>query len=223
MKKILAIAAVLVAQFNYAQVTKNLGDFDELKVFDRISVEIGPSDDNRIEIAGNRSRDVEVVNNNGQLKIRMKLDKLLSGEEINAVLYTRGLNDIDATEGAYVSSNAVLEQDELDLDAKEGAEIKLKVAVRELDARAVTGGKITLSGTATDQDISIGTGGIVEAAKLVTTRTEVSIKAGGEAEVNATDRVEADIKAGGNIRIYGNPRIVNEKTTLGGTIKRMNE
>src|SRR5690606_603028 len=197
--------------------------FDELKVFDRISVEIVPSDENRIEITGNRSRDVEVVNNNGQLKIRMKLDKLLSGEEINAVLYTRGLNDIDATEGAYVSSNAVLEQDELDLDAKEGAEIKLKVAVRELDARAVTGGKITLSGTATDQDISIGTGGIVEAAKLVTTRTEVSIKAGGEAEVNATDRVEADIKAGGNIRIYGNPRIVNEKTTLGGTIKRMNE
>lgn len=223
MKKILVLTAILIAQINYAQVTKNLGDFDEVKVFDRISVELVPSDENRIVISGNRSSDVEVVNNNGQLKIRMKLEKLLSGEEINAVLYTRGIKGIDATEGAYVSSNATIEQDELDLDAKEGAQIKLKVGVRELDVRAVTGAKIMLSGTADDQEITIGTGGIVEAAGLVTTRTDVEIKAGGEAEVNASEKVDADIKAGGNIVIYGNPRIVNEKTTLGGTIKRAKE
>ncbi|HEX8563973.1 MAG TPA: head GIN domain-containing protein [Flavobacterium sp.] len=223
MKKVLLIAAFVITQIAAAQVTKNVGDFDEISVFDRISVEIVPSDQNKVVITGDRSRDVEVVNNNGKLKIRMALEKLLNGEEIHAVVYCRGIKSIEASEGSYVGSAATISQNALHIDAKEGAEIKMTVDVKKLNTRAVTGGKVTVSGSAVNQDIKIGTGGIVEAKSLVTVQTSVSINAGGEAEVNASDLVDANIKAGGNVVVYGNPKQIDEKTTLGGSVKRARE
>lgn len=220
MKNLIAITALLIAQLSFGQIRKNPGDFNEIKVFDRISVELVPSDENRVEVTGSRANDVEIVNNNGQLKIRMKLEKLLSGEEVNAKIYTKGIRSIDVSEGSYVGSSATIQQPALTLTAKEGAQIKLSVAVKKLNVKSVTGGNIVLSGIADQQDIVIGTGGIVSAKALKTTHTSVGISAGGEAEVNATDLVDANIKAGGNITIYGDPKLVNEKTTLGGSIKR---
>ena len=62
---------------------------------------------------------------------------------------------------------------------------------------------------------------IIQSAKLKTktsVQTDVSIKAGGEADVRASELVKADVKAGGIITIYGKPSQINQKTTLGGTI-----
>ena len=217
------IAAFVMTQIAAAQVTKNVGDFDEISVFDRISVEIVPSDENKVVISGDRSNDVEVVNSNGDLKIRMSLNKLLDGEDIHAVVYCRGIRSIEASEGSYVGSASTISQSSLEIDAKEGAEIKLNVELKKLNVRAVTGGKIMVSGTADNQNIKIGTGGIVEAKTLATVQTSVSISAGGEAEVNASELVDANIKAGGNVTVYGNPKEINEKTTLGGSVKRARE
>ncbi len=214
------VIALIIAQVSFAQVSKNLGDFDELKVFDQISVEIVPSNENKIEITGKRSQDVEVVNNNGQLKIRMKLEKLLSGEDVVIKLYSSGLRSIDVSEGSYVESAATLSQSSLELIAKEGGQIKLNVELKKLNVKAVTGGRVIVSGSADNQDINIGTGGKVEAKELVTTQTSVKISAGGEADVNATDLVDANIKAGGDVTVYGNPKEINEKTTLGGSVRR---
>ena len=38
MKKVLIIAFVFLSQITTAQVTRNLGDFDEVKVFDKINL-----------------------------------------------------------------------------------------------------------------------------------------------------------------------------------------
>lgn len=223
MKKIILIVTMIVAQVSFAQVKKNVGDFDKVRVFDRISVELVPSSENRIEIKGTRSSEVEVVNKNGELKIKMTLKKLLKGEEINAILYFKRLETIDATEGSYVGSDAVFKQSALEVSAKEGAEVKVKVELQKISEKAYTGGTLTLSGTSVNQDITIGAGGIVEAKNLKTSQTTVSVSAGGKAKINASELVDAKVKAGGNVTIYGKPAQVNQKTTLGGTIEQMPE
>jgi hypothetical protein len=97
----------MLSQLNFAQekITKNLGDFDQVKVFDRISLQLVPANENKIEITGDRREDVEIVNKNGELKVRMKLKKLLKGEDITAILYYKNeIETIEASEGSYVSS-----------------------------------------------------------------------------------------------------------------------
>ncbi len=217
MKK-LVLAILLVSQVSMGQITKNLGDFNAVKVFDQINVELIQSSENKIEISGKRSNDVEVVNKNGDVKIRMKFEKLLKGEDVTVKLYFSELKSIDASEGSYIICDEIFKQTSLDITAKEGAEIRLKLDLQKVNVRAVTGGIIKISGSATNQDASLGTGGILKAENLETAQTSVTITTGGEADVRASDLVDAKVRAGGDITIFGSPKQVNKKTTLGGSI-----
>lgn len=223
MKKTAVLAIVLFAQLSFAQVKKNVGEFNKVKVFDRIQVELVPSNEEYIEINGSRSNDVEVVNKNGELKIRMTLKKLLEGEDISAVLYFKRIESIDANEGSFVGCAKTFRQSDIRLTSQEGAEIKVDLDVQKVEVKAYTGGIVTLSGSAVNQEVSSLTGGIIKAKDLKTEQTTVAINAGGEAKVNASELVDAKVRAGGTITIYGKPKKINQKTTLGGTIEEARE
>lgn len=221
MKKILLVAILMLSQINFAQekLTKNLGDFDAVRVFDRISVQLVPANENKIEITGDRRDDVEIVNKNGDLKIRMKLKKLLKGEDITAILYFKNeIETIEASEGSYVSSEATFKAIDFSVNAKEGAEIKINLDAQKLAVKATSGGIVKLKGSANNQDIVINSGGIVDAKDLETSQTTVAINAGGEADVKASELVDAKTRAGGDITIYGSPKKINKKTFAGGNI-----
>ena len=67
MKKFLFALVLIVAttQISQAQTEKMLGDFNELKVYDRIEVALIKSDENKIIIKGKNTEDVVIVNKNG--------------------------------------------------------------------------------------------------------------------------------------------------------------
>lgn len=223
MKKLFLLSGLLVSQFFFAQdVTKELTRFTEIKVYDRISAELIPSKENKIEITGSRSSEVEVLQKNDEVKIRMPLTKLLKGESISVKIYYSGiLDEIEAFEGSFINSTALIKAQDLEITAKEGSEIRLEVDVEELDVKAVTGATVTLTGNVSgEMEADLKTGGILRAKDLKTKRTEVSISAGGEADVNATDFVKARTKAGGTINIYGKPAKIDQQTFAGGKINQ---
>jgi len=220
MKKIAFMAFLMLSQMNFAQnKTVSLGDFDEVKVFDRISVQLIQGNENKIEISGNKKEDVEIVNKNGELKVRMRLGKLLKGDDISATIYFKNeISSVEASEGSYVSSEATFKAIDFLASAKEGAEVKLNLDVKKLKVKAYSGGIVNVKGKATNQDIIINSGGIVKAKDLATSQTSVAVNAGGEADVNASELVDAKTRAGGNITVYGNPAQVNKKNVIGGNI-----
>ena len=215
---------LLITQISFSQetTTKNLGDFDAVKVFDKISLQLIPSEESKIELSGKNSSEVEIVNNNGELKVRMPIGKFLSGEDVTALLYYKNIQSLDACEGSYVSSEKAIKQISFSLNSKEGAEIKLKLEVQKLSIRATSGGIINLEGTAKNQDIIISSGGVLNAKDLQTEQTNVSINAGGTADVRASELLDAKVRAGGTITIFGKPKQINQKTVLGGSINQSN-
>jgi hypothetical protein len=212
---------VCTAQICMSQITKNVGDFSSLSVFDKIKVELVQNNLNSVQISGKKSQDVEIINNNGQLKIRMKFEKLLKGDDIEVKLNYTTLEQIEATEGSFISSNETFKNEKISLNAKEGAEIKLNLDAKELEVRSVTGASIELSGSAVEVDAKLGTGGILRADELDAERVKVSVNTGGEASVRASKKVQARVNAGGDILIYGDPDI-DQKITLGGSVRKAN-
>ncbi|MFP9097525.1 head GIN domain-containing protein [Flavobacterium sp. RHBU_24] len=219
MKKVLLLAVLGITQAISAQVTQKLGDFTAVRVFDRISVTLVKSSENKIVINGTRAGDVEVVTKNRDLKVRMKLSKLLNGEDIEAIVYYSGVIDnVEASEGSFVGSQDTFKATAFELNAKEGANIKLNLDVARLKSKANSGGILEITGKATNHDLSITSGGIFKGRELSTTQTSVSISVGGEAAVYASEFVDAKTKAGGDINVYGDPKQVNQKTFAGGSI-----
>jgi hypothetical protein len=218
MKKLVIIAFVLLSQLTNAQVSRNLGDFDEVKVFDKINVKLISSSENKVVITGDRADEVETVNKNGELKIRMPFPQLLSGNNIVVKLYFKNIESISASEGSYVSSESQFKQTILNLNSKSGAEINIDINVDKVNVKANAGGIIELSGKATNQDVVITSGGILKVKDLHTTQTSISVSAGGNAEIQAIRLVDAKVKAGGSVYIYGKPKQINKEVFIGGTI-----
>ncbi|MBO9582971.1 MAG: DUF2807 domain-containing protein [Flavobacterium sp.] len=221
MRKLIIGAAILFVQMSFGQVTKELGDFDTVKVFDKLSVKVVQADQNRIVIKGSREAEVEVVNKNGILKLRMPFPKLLSGNDLSVTLYYKHIELIDANEGATVTSNEAIKATSFKVSAQEGAVINVDLDVDKLKVSSVSGGSITLTGKATNQDASLGAGGYLLASKLETSQTTVSVSAGGKADVKASTLVDAKVSAGGSIYIYGKPKQINQKTVFGGKIEEV--
>jgi hypothetical protein len=221
MKKLFIGVAILFVQLSFSQITKDLGDFDSVKVFDKLSVKLVQSSENKIVIKGARESEVEVVNKKGLLKLRMPFPKLLSGDDLDITVYYKHIELIDVNEGANVTSKEAIKATTFKVSAQEGGTIDANLDVDKLKVSSVSGGSITLYGKASNQDASLGAGGYLLASKLSTSQTTVSVSAGGKADVNASTLVEAKVSAGGSIYIYGKPKQINQKTVFGGKIEEV--
>jgi hypothetical protein len=218
MKKLLFIL-LLISSLTYAQTEKKVGDFNKVTAFDQITVELIASEENKVVLSGTNSDVVEVVNKNGELKLRMPLTNLLKGNQVNAKVYYTDLTAIEANEGSQISSDSSIKAIGFDIIAKEGSKIDINLEVSNLNVKITSGGIVKTAGTAKNQDVVISAGAIYEAKELITEQTVISINAGGEATIFATELADAKARAGGDIMIYGNPSQVNKKTFAGGRIK----
>jgi hypothetical protein len=222
MKKIVLILLVFSA-VAFAQETKNVGDFNKVTSFDRIDVFLVPSDENKVQLDGKDKEDVELVNKNGELKIRMPLLKMLDGDNISVTVYYKKITAVEANEGSRIACGDKIESVTFDIIAKEGSEVKLILDVEKLNVRTANGSKIELEGTADIQDVLVNSGGIYEAPDFKTEQTKITVNAGGIALIYATELVDAKVRAGGNITISGNPKQINKDIIAGGTICTVKE
>ena len=219
---IMLLAALPHIAAQDTSITIELSDFDEIKAFDGLSVNLIPSTENKAVITGANLRKVAIVNNDGVLRLRMEIDKLFSGYRTFIDLHYSGtLNVIDVNEDARITSDETIKQDVLELRAQEGGEILISAEVEQMLIKSVTGGVITAQGVADNQDVIINTGGVYEGKEMRTKFTTVNVNAGSSAEIFASTYVQATVKAGGEVLVYGDPDRMEEKTVFGGKIKRM--
>lgn len=217
MKKIV-FGFLAMSSITFGQVEKNVGDFNKVTSFDRIDVMLVPYNENKVIIDGKEADEVELINKNGELKIRMPLLKILDGNHISVTVYYKNLSAVEANEGSRISCNDKIKSVTFDVIAKEGSEVKLILDVTNFNARAANGSKVVLQGISKNQVVKINSGGIYEAPGFKTEHTTIAVNAGGRALIFATEVVDATVRAGGSITISGKPKQINKDITAGGSI-----
>ncbi len=220
MKNFTTILLLLITFSIFAQktVTRDVGDFTELKIYDLIEVNLIQSSENKVIIKGENTGSVKILNENGKLKIRMEIDNRFKGEDTFIEVYFTNISIIDANEGSIIVVNNLIEQNKIELRSQEGAKIKVGIKVNTAIIKTISGGIVEVSGTSKNQDIVINSGGIVKGKDLKTENTIIRITAAGNAEIFVSNNLDAKVTAGGEIVIYGNPKNVKQKKLAGGNI-----
>ena len=219
--KIIIFSLFLISSITLAQTERFIGDFTKVTAFDKIDVTLIPSTENKVKLIGKNYNEVEVINKRGELKIRMPLTKMLSGETISATVYYTKIEVVEANEGSRIGAKDAISALNFDIICKEGSEIKLtNLQADRLQVRVSQGSIVTVIGDVKNQDILSNSGGKYDGQDCKTQQTVVTVNAGGMAAVYATDLVEAKTRAGGEIIIYGTPKQINEKKIAGGTIEQ---
>ena len=220
MKHTFLLTTLLITFFSFSQnqTNRDPGDFHKLQTYDLLKVNLIKSNENKAVISGKHTGNVVIKNKNGELKVRMGVEKRLSGSETKVDLYYKNIYRIEAKEGSFVFSKDTIIEPSLFIKSESGARVSLKVNTSDLVSRALSGGKITLTGAARHNNIDAYTGGWVNAKNLTTQTTKVFIKAGGVVDVYATALLELDLKAGGEANVYHKTSKIVEKITLGGVV-----
>lgn len=217
MNKLFGGFLFIFSQFFFAQSARNVGDFSSLKVYDKISVVLIHSTENKVE-TDRENADLETVNKNGELKIRMAPAKILQGNQVSVKVFYKNLNDIQASQGSVISAEGEVESKMLSLTSNEGSSINIAVNSKTLSAKLNSGGEITVTGNAGHQEILVNSGAKFLGKNIESESASVTTNAGGFAEVNVIDSVNATTRAGGVIDIYGDPNDRKVKNVIGGKI-----
>jgi len=77
-----ALLFLFALQFSFSQseLKRALGEFNELKVYDGITVVLKKSNKNFLVISGENSQNVVVINKSGIMKVKMELFKRFNAE-----------------------------------------------------------------------------------------------------------------------------------------------
>ncbi len=104
MKTKTLLIVLLVTQFVFSQNqnSRKIGDFKILKVYDLINLELIKAEENYAEISGQHSNSVVVKNKNGELKVRMGIERRFRGANTKVKIFYNNIDKIYVHEGGLV-------------------------------------------------------------------------------------------------------------------------
>ena len=224
MKHIVIIfSLVTFTIFGQSKIDRDLGDFSRVAVYDGINLELIKSEENKVEITGKNTNFVVVKNKNGDLKIRLNLEKRFSGDRTKVTLFYNTLYNIISHEGSNVFSKDTIKQADLNVKANTGSTQNLLVVLNTLNTTAATGASINISGEADYHDGSVSTGAETNAQKLKTIETYASSTTGGVLNVSVVKELEANSKLGGIINVHDKTDKITESISIGGVVNYIYE
>ena len=219
MKKIIYILALVVLpNLLSAQTERKIGDFQKLSVYDGINVELIKSDTNKVEINGKNTAYIVVKNKNGDLKIRLSVERRFSGNRTKVSVFYKSLYSIISHEGANVFSKDTINQADLNLKANSGSRQNMIVKLNTLQATATAGAKINIKGLAKYQELSATTGAEIMASKVENEEANVVSTTGALIDVSTTKDLKVNSKIGGIINVHTKTDKITEKISVGGAV-----
>jgi hypothetical protein len=224
MKKIIYILALVVLpNLLSAQTERKIGDFQKLSVYDGINVELIKSDTNRVEINGKNTAYIVVKNKNGDLKIRLSVERRFSGNRTKVSVFYKNLYSVISHEGANVFSKDTINQADLNLKANSGSRQNMIVKLNTLQATATAGAKINIKGVAKYQELSASTGAEIMVSKVQNEEANVVSTTGALIDVSTIKDLKVNSKIGGIINVHTKTDKITEKISVGGAVNYLYE
>jgi len=225
MKTKILLAILLITQGIFSQNENNrkIGDFKILKVYDLVNIELIRAEENYAEVTGEHSNNIVIKNKNGELKVRMGIERRFRGANTKVKIFYNNIDKIYVHEGAFVFSKDTIAQADIYVKADEGARVVFILKTSTLSTNTSSGATMDLQGKTQHHRAKVNTGGELKASRLETEETEVFLTTGAVADVFAKNRIEANVRAGGTINIHSKTTKIVENILAGGTVNYLYE
>ena len=120
MKTKILITILLLTQGVFSQNENNrkIGDFKTLKVYDLVNIELVKAEENYAEVTGEYPNNTVIKNKNGELKVRMGIEKRFRGANTKIKIFYNNIEKIYVHEGAFVYSKDTITQADIYIKAE---------------------------------------------------------------------------------------------------------
>lgn len=201
--------------------TKSLSPFDEIILSGNVSALLVEGEEESIDIKNDEGR-LDFYVEGKSLKVKATdLVKYNKTPTIKVIITYKKLRGLRARAGASAYTEQPISGDKLELRFSSGASGEIEVAQNSLEINVSEGGDLELRGETDWQEIKVATGGTLSAYKLEAANTVARANTGGSAKVMTTKSIDARANTGGSITYKGDPKKVQEKDGLSGTVRSL--
>ncbi|MDC7993852.1 head GIN domain-containing protein [Altibacter sp. HG106] len=187
-----------------------------------LDVYLSEGDENKIVIEADENL-MEIIDTeirNGKLHVTTNSNIGRSKSKKVYVTY-QSLGAVEASSGADVIVNSVLEADEIRLKSSSGADLEAEVRAQTVWAETSSGADIVISGRAASLTADASSGSHIKARQLEVLRCDAEASSGANIVVNVQNEMKGEASSGGNIRYYGDPTAVSVRDGVSGNVSKM--
>ena len=218
MKKLFLL--LLISNFVFAQdLKKDLKVFKSIHINSAMQVELISSDSCKIEITGKDVDKLSIDEKNKELKLSTSLDKKFKSDLMVKIYYQPGLRYLKLANLVEISSNNIIKEKFLEIDAINNVKVNLSLELEDFIANLSLGSNFVLKGVTESQKINVSSKSFYDAFNFKSKKAFVEAKTS-QVGINVTEFLDANAKYKAEIIYTGNPYSVNEKTFLGKVISK---
>lgn len=196
-------------------------DFEGLKVSQGITVYLsqGNSVDLSVE-ADENIIDLLVTEVKGDV-LHIYFDKNVSRAKAKNVYLTMNkIEKIKTSSGAHVRSEHDLSAKSLELSCSSGSSMKIEVDAQEISGSTSSGADMRISGSSNSFKGDASSGSQIHARDLKTNKSNVDVSSGAGIYIYAQEELTAHASSGGYVNYDGEPKILNQSKSSGGSISK---
>lgn len=201
--------------------TADLGNFNEAEITNGLKVIFERADKTSIEITGSNKEKVKANVENGLLRIGLRGYRLLNEDDTQVVIYYTQINRVTARRNSEIEFSEELEQEQIAFEIKEGSDLAVSLNVDLLSARVSTSSTLFASGEAKKMEVKVFSEGAFQGENLITETADTEVNTNAIANIFVKDYLKATANAGGTILVYGDTKEIDQKTSLGGSVKKL--
>ena len=211
---------------NAQTVAEELGQFDGVIASGNIEMVLIADSKNFASISG-KEKDIdnlEIEMKGSSISFKQKSSGLFNWFKNNGRVkielhYTEKLEDIRTSASAYISSEEIIESDQLTVKSSSGSSVALEIACEELNVSVSSGADVDLSGYTNYQKVKVSSGGRYKSEKVNSKEAVAKVSSGGYIALWVDEKLEGRASSGGTISYSGNPSTTDVSSSSGGSIK----
>lgn len=232
MKKLTFIFLTILISLNAYSTESNtieLLDFKKLVIIGNFSVDIiKTSEQKEAQINVKDTNEVKMENlsftyANKTLTIRYQGSFVREIPLALTIYYPENIPEIEARRGVEIRmEEAGTFKTKTIYKVENGSKLLIKgINAPKINAEISKGGSIRIEGETKSFDTKVVMGGTIAAVRLFAEEVNARVSMGGEIICHAKKSLIARVASGGTISYQGNPKNIDEKITLGGTIEKI--
>lgn len=210
---------------NMVTKTRNVSDYDQIKVKGSLDVSLISGTEGKIKIEGESNLIEYIVTEveDESLKIYVKKGYYLKQSTGKKLVITVPFKDISAVSlsgsGDIVSKDTITAND-FKTGVSGSGDISLVVSAQNITGQVSGSGDLVLRGTSDSFEARVSGSGDIQAYDLKAQDVNVAVAGSGDLEVTATSSIKARVSGSGDIYYRGNPAKEDKKVSGSGDITK---
>ncbi len=196
-----------------------LDDFTNVEVSRGIDVEITQNTTKSVEVKADDNIINYVITKVEDGTLIITLDKSIKNASTKKVMITMpNIESLRTSSGSSIESKNTLIVSKIDVRASSGSDINLTLEAEDVKCASSSGSDITIKGKALKLETSSSSGSDIDAQNLLANDVVAKSSSGSSIEIHPILSLNAKASSGGDIIYHNNPKVINKKTSSGGSV-----